>query len=65
MISTFVSRTQAPPKPETIAKIAGVISVSPLITLSHPPLGIIRTAGGLLGKVLPNATVAAVVPEEV
>ncbi|GJE88928.1 lysophospholipase [Phanerochaete sordida] len=63
-ILTFVSRTEAPPKSETIAKISGVICASPLITLVHPPSAVARTIGGFLCKVAPNIIIPAPVPAE-
>ncbi|GJE99884.1 lysophospholipase [Phanerochaete sordida] len=58
---TFVSTV--PPAPE-VAQLAGVLCAAPLITLVHPPAGLVRAAGSLASRLLPNITIPAVVPVE-
>ncbi|TFY63419.1 hypothetical protein EVG20_g6321 [Dentipellis fragilis] len=49
---------------ETVSMLAGVIASSPLLHLTHPPLGLVRWAGGKLGMLLPDQYIPATVKPE-
>ncbi|KAA1470435.1 lysophospholipase [Dentipellis sp. KUC8613] len=49
---------------EVVGALAGVIASSPLLRLTHPPLGLVRWAGGKLGILLPDQYIPATVKPE-
>ncbi|TDL16119.1 lysophospholipase [Rickenella mellea] len=64
IVLTFGSRTTAPPSPETVKHLSGVIASSPLILQAHPAPKIQRLIGGALSSISPNLMIPAPVKAE-
>lgn len=61
----FATRQQAPPSPETIKLLSGVIGSSPLIHLTNAVSSFQRWAGRKAKPFLPNLSIPAPVKPEV
>ncbi|THH17131.1 hypothetical protein EUX98_g9184 [Antrodiella citrinella] len=59
LVCAFPTRTHAPPSPDTVNLLSGVILTSPLIQLTHPKPRLLVSAGGQLGRLFPHTQVPA------
>ena len=62
---SFVTRKEVPPQHESVAKLAGIIGVAPLIQLTYPAPAYKRFVAKYLSKLLPDLPLPAPVPEDV
>ncbi|THH13780.1 hypothetical protein EW146_g6476 [Bondarzewia mesenterica] len=60
----FPTNSDTPPDKETVSLLSGVISSSPLLRLSNPPLSFVRWVGGKACAVIPNFMIPASVQPE-
>ncbi|KAH9903032.1 lysophospholipase [Cubamyces lactineus] len=60
----YPTRKSSPPSAEAVSLIAGVIGVSPLLTLVYPPSQLTKHAVRMMSAVWPNCPVPAMQPYE-
>ncbi|KAI6104891.1 alpha beta-hydrolase [Pisolithus croceorrhizus] len=61
LVLAFPTRETAPPSPETMSSLAGVIASSPLILQAKPAAKVARWLGGKASRLSPSLTIPAAV----
>lgn len=65
MTMAFPTRPHAPPSPDTVALVSGIIAQGPLVHLTYPAAKVLRLIARGLGKVAPSTPFPAPMPAEV
>ncbi|KAI0363890.1 lysophospholipase [Pilatotrama ljubarskyi] len=64
MTLAFPTRPQAPPTPETVSMISGIIAQGPLVHLTYPVAKVVRYVARGISKIAPSLPVPAPMPAE-